>query len=109
MQGGGAGQESQVARAPEIRQQLYHKGSKKHPSMDLLRMTREHPNIKGLPRQKSPAEWGCPSSLLRQGAGPATPAAAGTPAGGFYWGHILTSRGPSARLGFRGTRAERQA
>jgi hypothetical protein len=35
---------------------------KKHPTMDPLRMTREHPNIKGLPRQKSPAEWGCPSS-----------------------------------------------
>ena len=34
---------------------------KGHPSIDIVQLRREHPNMKGL-RVHKPAEWGCPDS-----------------------------------------------
>ena len=36
------------------------KALKGYPSIDLIQLRRDHPNLKGL-RAITPAEWGCPS------------------------------------------------
>ena len=51
MQGAGEGREGEVARAPEVRQQLRDE-LKDRPHIDVMDVLKNHPDMKDLPMEK---------------------------------------------------------
>jgi hypothetical protein len=51
MEGGGEGQEGQMARVPEIRKPLRRRG-KDRPNVDVIQLLKNHPDMKDLPMEQ---------------------------------------------------------